>query len=492
MIFRIFFIIGLIVIDIMAHIYIPHWAKTILKVSVQNAVIWGVVWYSLLRVATECTKYLLEIFSFPLLNQFIQNTQFSLAKKWHQQQSNVKSGEVLTYFRRIGFSFRMFFRYGVLTFIPSIYKLMIAFSVFYSIELIDHKTLGLLILGLIVPFSLLPSYMKTRKKGWQMTDQSGRVIEEFLHQKNWNALYQEKLEYYLLTQLKKESKAWLFNNIARNLFYLLKELCITGVTIFIFVKVVRNTSFDKKNFIFIQTHFMSVLKAYGSLFTSVIFISEAWSEIQKIYLFLKKPAFEAKIQYNKNIEIQDLTFAYPEEKPVFSHFYLTIHEGEKVLLKGDNGSGKSTLIKLLSGELKTQEDVIQGVIKRPQSFVVIEQEPMLLTESLYFHLTFALPFKPTETTLKNILKKVDLEHLSLDKIMSHEISTGEKIKVLIARALLEKPDVLVLDESLESLSLEQAEILLEEILQNIKTVIVISHRIPSNLFDKVVLLSKNH
>ena len=80
--------------------------------------------------------------------------------------------------------------------------------------------------ALLFPLLWLPAYLKSRKKGWLANARSGRVIQEFLNQKNWNALYQEKLESYLLDQLKHESKAWILNNRARNLFYLIKELCL--------------------------------------------------------------------------------------------------------------------------------------------------------------------------------------------------------------------------------------------------------------------------
>ena len=158
---RILFVFCIIAGDICANIYIPKLAQSFLETSFQNAIIWGVIWYSLLRTTTECTTYLLSLITFPFLNQVIQDTQFALCKKWHTQPFSVKTGEMLTYFRRIGSSFRIFYRRGILTFIPAVYKLLIALSVFYSIRFIDFKGMLLMLCALLFPLLWLPAILPT-------------------------------------------------------------------------------------------------------------------------------------------------------------------------------------------------------------------------------------------------------------------------------------------------------------------------------------------
>lgn len=487
MFLRFFFVFLIILADILVSIYVPKFAMNLLEASVQNAIIWGVVWYSLLRFLNESTKYILELVSFPVINKLIQNIQFQLCQKWHTQQTTLKEGELLTYFRRIGFAIRTFYRHGILNFIPALYKLLIATIVFYQIHFIDTLEALLILATMLLPAFWLVDYFKTRVKSWEVTDQTGRVIHEFLHQKNWNALYQKNLEQYLSNQLTIENRTWSINNIARNVFLLKKEICVAVLSMVIFGSALLKADFDKGNFLFIQTHFINVLVAFNAFFTSILFVSESWAEFRKIYQFLKKPSVFAHIQHSKDIILKDITFAYPSNEAVLNDFNLTIKAGEKILLKGENGIGKSTLIRLLSGELKPQH----GTIKRPQSFVVIEQEPTLLTETLFFHLTFALPQQPPMIDLLKALKKahINIEDMPFDRIMSDEISMGEKIKILIARALLEKPDVLILDESLKSLPKNEADDILKTILKAVSIVIVASHQSDEGKFTNVVDLS---
>ncbi|USO02695.1 MAG: ABC transporter ATP-binding protein/permease [Alphaproteobacteria bacterium] len=472
--------------DITVSIYVPKMAKNLLEASVQNAIIWGVVWYSALMLIHQSIKYFLDLTSFPIINTMIQKTQFYLCKKWHSGQSSIKEGELLSFIRRIGLGFRMFYRHGVLNFLPALYRLIITGVVFYELDFLDGTTYMLCLIMITLPFFWLTVYLKTREDGWQTTDRTGVMIHEFLHQKNWNSLYQEKLEDYLNDQLKRENKKWQVSNVAKNIFFLKKELCIAVVIVLVFTNALLMKDFKASDFVFIQTHFTNMMVSFSLFFTALIYISEFFIDFKKIIQFLRLKDETPYILFGDDIVVRKLTFGYyGAETPVFDDFDLLIKEGEKVLLKGPNGAGKSTLIKILSGELVPSI----GILQRPDKFIVIEQEPILLSETLRFHLTFALESAPSDATLKNTLKKVYL-NMSLDKMLSKELSVGEKIKVLIARALLEKPDAIVLDESLRSLPKDQAADILQLLFDKVKTVIVISHDIEEKDFDRVIDLGR--
>ena len=481
MIIRIIGMVVMILMDIIISIYVPKMAARLLELSVENAVLWGVVWYALLRLLNESTKYILELISFPMINSIIQNIQFTLCQKWHMQQSHMKEGELLTYFRRIGFALRTFYRYGVLNSLPAFYKLIISGIVFYRTGFIGKVETAFILIILVLPIFWWFDYFKTRIKGWEVTDQTGRVIHEFLHQKNWNALYQKKLENYLMSQLTQENQAWGANNMARNIFHLKKELGVAFLILVIFGSILLSHRLDHQQFFLIQAHFLSVLAAFNVLFTSILLVSESWAEFSKIYYFLKQPSLRSHLHFGKSIEIKGLSFSY-DHNLVFKNFNLSINPNEKVLITGNNGTGKSTLMRILSGELVPQK----GRIQRPETFVMIEQEPTLLTENLRFQLTFALVHYPTDEELRNVLERVYLSYMSLDRMISDEVSVGEKVKILIARALLEKPKALVLDESLRVLPEEQMNNILDEILRTIDTVIVISHHMSPTKFSQII------
>jgi len=443
--------------------------------------VWGIVWYSMLRFIHESTKYLLDLASFPIINKLIQKTQLALCKKWHVHKNIIKEGELLSFVRRIGFSFRTFYKNGLLNGFPACYRLLITGIVFYRIGFIDCTMALLIVVLMIIPFFWLLSYTHARAKGWNVTDKTWRMLHEFLHQKNWNALYQDKLEHYMNDQLQKENEEWQSINVTRNIFYLKKELCMTVLIMLVFTSALTSGGFDRKEFIFIQTHFMNVLISFSLFFTSLTSLIEAIIDFRKIFAFLNLKDTYPSIVFGESIVIKNMSFHYDEDAPLFKNFNVSIKSSKKVLIKGSNGSGKSTLIKLLSGELIPQA----GFIQRPHRFVVIEQEPVLLTESVRFHLTFAIQQTPNDHDMHDALEKVYLP-LPFEKSVSHNLSVGEKVKILIARTLLEKPDVVVLDESLESLPRDQAFTILKLLFQYIPTVIVISHLAKEADFDQVI------
>lgn len=170
------------------------------------------------------------------------------------------------------------------------------------------------------------------------------------------------------------------------------------------------------------------------------------------------------------ISCDQLSFGYSEEK-IFDGLNLHFQKGRLYALVGENGAGKSTLIQLLLG---IYVDEYQGQIRyngipieqlnmpliREQRIGVSEQEPELLPETLMYNLTLddakEIPAKEFEE-LCSMLDLTDMLN-NLPKGLDTQItegtsnlSGGEKQKLSILRALLKKPDVLILDEPTSAL-----------------------------------------
>lgn len=75
---------------------------------------------------------------------------------------------------------------------------------------------------------------------------------------------------------------------------------------------------------------------------------------------------------DKNIvlKVEDLTFYYKKEKPIYENFNLNLHEGELITIFGKSGSGKTTLFELIIGTLKP----IKGIIQK-ENISLIFQDP---------------------------------------------------------------------------------------------------------------------
>jgi len=153
---------------------------------------------------------------------------------------------------------------------------------------------------------------------------------------------------------------------------------------------------------------------------------------------------------NKNLvlEINDLTFFYKKNNPIYNNFSLELKKGELVTIFGKSGSGKTTLFELVLGSLKP----INGTIKKSRTSMIF-QDPYNS-----FHPTYTI-FEQIKDVIKNdydeneldgFLAKLTLEKELLNK-KPHELSGGQLQRCSILRALLMKPDLLLVDEPTSAL-----------------------------------------
>jgi len=183
------------------------------------------------------------------------------------------------------------------------------------------------------------------------------------------------------------------------------------------------------------------------------------------------------------------------EHQVFRNVNIKIKRGEFLYLIGDTGSGKSSLMKALYAELKvaagniTVANIDLKSIKHKdipslrRKLGIIFQDFQLLTDrSVEANLEFIL--RATGWKNKNeiskrinaVLESVYLENIS--KKMPYELSGGEQQRAVIARALLNSPEIIIADEPTGNLDPKKSEKiiqLLKEINKNGTTVIIASH-----------------
>ena len=165
---------------------------------------------------------------------------------------------------------------------------------------------------------------------------------------------------------------------------------------------------------------------------------------------------------DKYIEVKNLNFSY-ENQLVLKQVNLTIEKGDFAVLIGANGSGKSTLFKLLIGQLKTINGQIclfnQNIDKFkewtnigyiPQvASGLFKGFPTTVDEFILSNLYKPFGFfkkdkKESKKLLDEVLTKLKIQDLKKKAI--NELSGGQKQKVLLARVLINKPKLLLLDE----------------------------------------------
>ncbi|MCT7500271.1 ATP-binding cassette domain-containing protein [Aliarcobacter cryaerophilus] len=147
------------------------------------------------------------------------------------------------------------------------------------------------------------------------------------------------------------------------------------------------------------------------------------------------------------LEIKKLTFGYKKNSFIFENFDLELKKGELKTIFGKSGSGKTTLFELILGNLKQQS----GEIKKSKTAMIF-QDPFSSFHPTYtiFEQIKDVVNRDFKDEVDNILYKLSLEESLLHK-KPYELSGGQLQRCSILRAILLKPDLLLIDEPTSAL-----------------------------------------
>lgn len=208
-----------------------------------------------------------------------------------------------------------------------------------------------------------------------------------------------------------------------------------------------------------------------------------------------------------HVELENITFGYsPLDKPLLTGFSLTVGPGQQVALVGGSGSGKSTVSRLISGlyapwegtiriDGQRLEDIPRGALASSVSFV--DQDVFLFEGTVRDNVALWDPSIPDEAVV------AALEDAALYDVVTRRpggiqsrveqdgrnFSGGQRQRLEIARALVRRPSILVLDEVTSALDAETEQTVIDNLRKRGCACVVIAHRLSTvRDSDEIVVL----
>lgn len=244
--------------------------------------------------------------------------------------------------------------------------------------------------------------------------------------------------------------------------------------------------------------FISPLLSIMSVQTSFRVTEAAIDRLDSIFYYDMTAHKDGEVKLSGDIEVLDLSYGYEENKPIFEDINVHFKKGKSYGIIGKSGTGKSTFADILMGIYKPfcGEVLIDGINVRQLPDSVFKTEIAMVSQESYFY---------SETIADNLLEgnKVDDEFfyevceackvnefvrelpMGYDTTMNEGgigFSSGQKQRLAIAKSLLTKPKILILDEATSNLDGETESSIMEYILSLDLTLICIAHR--SQIIDK--------
>lgn len=378
-----------------------------------------------------------------------------------------------------------------------------------------------LITGTIFFIGFKPLFQKTSKTSRRFIEENKKVAH-FINQITLG-----------IKSIKTLAKATLVINESHRLFEMLKKLRMklhfyAGLgTIFaqpmivIFLLSLFAISYKLSDFNFgtftvtiylvnkIFTYIESAQKKIQSLSEYTPFLESAITYTAKTINHQEKEVGDASFVFQKSITLTNIEFEYSNERKILKGINLTIQKGEMIGIIGPSGSGKTTIIDLLlrlftpsSGTITIDNKNIEtvGMQEWRRNVCYVPQDIFLLNDTIENNIRF---FDDTvsETDIRKAATMsyadefIAKEPYGLQTLVGERgvnLSVGQRQRIVLARALARKPNVLILDEATSALD-HESEGVIKEALLHLKgklTIIMVAHK-PSTLAlaDRIVTMT---
>lgn len=201
------------------------------------------------------------------------------------------------------------------------------------------------------------------------------------------------------------------------------------------------------------------------------------------------------LSFREHIEYQDVWFSYDNQNYALKGITLKFEKGKKYLILGKSGCGKSTLIGVLLGKCRPYNGIVRcdgndlAEYEITDLCAVIQQNVYILNRSIKENIELYRNFSDEE--IKKVLLLCRFNDLDIEK-NSLDLSGGQKQRISMARALIRKKPILLIDEGTSAVdTITSNEIEAELLKEKNVTIITISHKMNPELmlkYDEIIYL----
>tara|TARA_A100001011_G_scaffold93198_2_gene98006 strand:+ start:893 stop:2500 length:1608 start_codon:yes stop_codon:yes gene_type:complete len=258
---------------------------------------------------------------------------------------------------------------------------------------------------------------------------------------------------------------------------------ITPNFITIFILAILLAFFDFVKYLTLE--FIGVMlrlfQTLGNFNNTLNLVFNSHVHLEKLNMLEKNKVKDAKnvLIYDEKlgdnaIHLNSISFKYfGSDSNIFDNFSLKIQKNSHTVITGDNGSGKSTLLGLVSGILIPEKGTISLYSKK---LAYVGATPLIVNGTLRENVLYGNDLKIEDNLILELAESFKLfektEELDLDKqITNKSLSSGQMQKVSFIRAILSKPDILILDESTSNLDFDSRQIVKNQ-LKNLQLTII--------------------
>ena len=211
---------------------------------------------------------------------------------------------------------------------------------------------------------------------------------------------------------------------------------------------------------------------------------------------------ERSVQNHALYKAENVMFKYDfQERETLSQINFEINEGDHVAIIGPSGSGKTTMLNILMGLYSVNDGTLS--YKKEQLSHVIQEDYVneintMLQHNHYFEGTVRenLLIEVEDELMTNVLAAVNLNHLNLDQQLTKNadnISGGERQRLSLARLLLRKAQIWLLDEPTASLDEENEENVMNLLLNKDDTIVIVTHNLKYlQNFNHIIVMNEGH